>query len=196
MALIDLFDHVIFGITVMNVDFARPNVSDLVFHLYGRSVHPELFEIYTESAIRRKAFEARVRICNAGHVIEFRRGGNTITEVTTTRKQPLPKKKRFLENRLRGNRDDAFHFECGIRYQVSYQLERLDREVFLNFHEELLMDCSRAETAHCFPAGTRLAPGPISLVQTDVCADSLLIHAFHTFPESYAVVKTQSLFEI
>ena len=180
----------------MNVDFARPNVSDLVFHLYGRSVHPELFEIYTESAILLEAFEARIRICSAGHVVEFRRDADTITEVTATRKQPLPQKKRFLENRLRGSRDDSFRFECGIRYQVSYQVERLDPEVFLNFHEELLIDCDRAETAHCFPAGSRLAPGPISLVQTDVCSGSLLVHAFHTFPESCAVVKTQSLFEV
>jgi hypothetical protein len=33
-------------------------------------------------------------------------------------------------------------------------------------------------------------------VQTDVWTHSLLIHAFHTFPEDCAIVKTQSLFEL
>lgn len=180
----------------MTVSFARPNISDLVFHLYGRSVHPELLQIYEEMSFCRPKFQAVIRICEAGHTIGFRNGGNTITELTTTRQQLLPQKKRFLEHRLCGNRDESFHFDCGIRYQVSYQLERLDPEVFLNFHEELLIDCNRADIAHQFPAGNRLSPGPLSLIQTDLCAESLLIHAYHTFPESCAVVKSQSLFEI
>jgi hypothetical protein len=75
-------------------------------------------------------------------------------------------------------------------------VEVLDREVYLRFHEELLSDCDRAALALRFPAGNRLAPGPLSLIQTDSSADSLLVHAFHTFPENCAIVKTQTLFEI
>lgn len=180
----------------MNVGFARPDVSELVFYLYGRSVHPELFRIYTDAAVVQSAFQARIRICDAGHMVEFRTRDGIAVEITASQHQLLPQKKRFLEKRIRGSRDDAFRFESGIRYQVSYQLERLDPEVYLNFHEELSLDCDRAEIAHRFHSGSRLAPGPLSLIQTDVSPDSLLVHAFHTFPESCAIVKTQSLFEL
>lgn len=180
----------------MSVGFARPDVSDLVFRLFGRSVHPELLATFAASEFQRTAFSGNIRICEAGHVIEFRSGGQTITEITSVRSQPLPKRKRFVEKRLRGNRDEAVEFDCGVHYQVSYQLEQLDPEVFLNFHEELLIDCNRADVAHRFPSGNRLSPEPLSLIRTDVGAKSLLVHAFHTFPENCAVVKTQSLFEL
>jgi hypothetical protein len=179
----------------MSVSFARPDILNLEFHLYGRSVHPELFQVYAESEVWQQAYMAVIRICEAGHTVGFRFGETTITEVTATRQQALPMKKRFFERRLRGNKDESFQFEGGLQYHVSYQLEQLDPEVFLNFNEELLIDCARAEVSHRFPPGNRLDPQPLSLIRTDIAARSLLIHAFHTFPESSAVVKTQSLFE-
>lgn len=180
----------------MGVGFARTSVSNLVFHLYGRSVHPELFDNFAEKAIWRTDYNAVIRICDAGHTVGFRYDGRTVTEVAATRDQVLPQRKRLLEKRLRGHRDESFRFDNGLLYQASYQLEQLDPEVFLNFHEELLVDCERADVAHLFPAGNRLSPMPLSLIVADADAHSLLIHAYHTFPECYAVVKTQSLFEL
>jgi hypothetical protein len=180
----------------MAVSFARPNVANLVFHLYGRSVHPELFQVYAESQLWQNSYSAQLQICDAGHVVAFCYGDSTIFEVTATQEQLLPKKKRLLEKRLRGHRDDALRFENGLRYQVSYQLEQLDPDVFVSLHEELLADCNDAEVAHCFPASNRLAPGPVSLLRTEASSHSLLVHAFHTFPENCAVVKTQSLYEL
>ncbi len=180
----------------MNVGFARPDVSDLVFHLFDRTLHPELFEVYAAAEVVQDDYAATMQICNAGHLISFRAKGQTITEVTTTRQHPLPQRKRYLQKRLRGCRDETVQFESGTVYHVSYQLEQLDPEVFLNFHEELLIDCNRAKVSHQFPGGNRLAPHPLSFIQTDIWPHSLLIHTFHTFPENCAVVKTQSLFEL
>ena len=190
-----LFTHGI-GPRIMTVAFARPDVSDLMFRLYGRSIHPELFTTYAESKIEQNDYVASIRVCDAGHVISFCSRGQTISEITAARKHPLPQKKRYIEKKLRGSRDASITFDCGLQYHVSYQLEQLDPEVFLNFHEELLIDCNRAEVAHRFPGGNRLSPCPLSFIQTDVGPNSLLIHAYHTFPENCAVVKTQSLFEV
>ena len=41
----------------------------------------------------------------------------------------------------------------------------------------------------------RLAVAPLSHIAVEARARSLLIHAFHTFPDDCAIVKTQSLFE-
>jgi len=180
----------------MTVGFARPNSSRLMLHVYGRSVHPELFRIFAETEICQDPYSAGLRICDAGHLINFRYNGHTVTEVTVSRDQLLPQKKRCLEKSLRGCRDESMRFEGGLCYCVSYQLERLEATVFLNFHEELLSDCKQAAVAYRFPAENRLSPEPLSLLRTDVGAQSLLVHAFHTFPDSCTVLKTQSLFEL
>ncbi|MBT4868242.1 MAG: DUF2617 family protein [Planctomycetaceae bacterium] len=181
---------------VMNVDFARPSVSDLVFQAYGRTVHPELFQVHAELQVWQEEYKADIRICDAGHTVDFHRNGQCVTEVTATSTQPLPQRKRFLDRKLRGSRDESFRLENGLKYHVSYQLEQLDPEVYQEIHEELLVDTKTADVSHCFPAGNRLSPGPLSLIRVDVGARSLLIHAFHTFPDALAVVKTQSLFEL
>ena len=179
----------------MSVSSTRPSIADLVFHLYGRSVHPELFETFAETDVRQTRYNAVLRICDGGHAIVVRHEGKTLTEIVTGAHQPLPQRKRLLERRLHGCRNESHQFESGLRYQASYQLEQLEPEVFLNYHEELLSDCARASLFHRFAPGHRLSPGPISLIRAEIEPRSLLIHTFHTFPESCGVVKTQSLME-
>ena len=79
---------------------------------------------------------------------------------------------------------------------MSYHIERLNADLFLSFHNELLMDLERVELAHRFPSENRFSPEPVSLIRIDAQPDSLLLHSYHTFPESCAVVKSQSLFEL
>jgi hypothetical protein len=167
-----------------------------MLHVYGRSVHPELVHVFAETDVWQESYLARLRICDAGHTISFRYDGRTVTELTATRDQLLPQKKRFLEKSLRGCRDESVPFDGGLRYSVSYQMERLDPIVFLNMHEELLADCKRATIAYRFPAENRLSPEPLSLLRTEAGAHNLLVHAYHTFPESRTILKTQSLFEL
>ncbi len=180
----------------MNVRFARPDASSLVFHVYGRSVHPELFQTFAEKHYALDRYSATLRLCEAGHVICFRYGQETLTEVAANSDQSFPERKRLLDRKLRGCRDEGLRLDSGLKYQVSYQLERVDTEVFLNLHEEISVDCRRADLAFRFPPASRFAPEPISLIRTEVTPRSLLVHAFHTFPESSAIVKSQSLFEI
>lgn len=180
----------------MNVSFARPNVDQLVFHLYDRSVHPELFQVYAEEEMWQAAFGVTIRICEAGHTVTFRDRKNTITEVTAAREQLLPQRRRLIDKRLCGSRDESYCFRNGLHYHVSYQLEQVDPEIYRNLHEEFLIDCNRVDFSHRFPSGNRFSPEPLSIIRTDITPRSLLVHAYHTFPESCAIVKTQSLFEL
>ncbi len=70
----------------MSVDFARPDVANLVFHLFGRSVHPELFTVYAKAELRHQNYAAIIRICDAGHILSFRHKEQVLSEVTTTRR--------------------------------------------------------------------------------------------------------------
>jgi len=180
----------------MTVGFARPKVADLVFHLYDRSVHPELLHVFAETEVKRPLFHARIHICEAGHLISFRYLEKTITEVTTSKDQPLPRRKRYMERRLVGNRDEVIQFPNGLCYQMSFNLELVSPEIFLNLHQELLLDSRQADVFFQFPATNRFAPDALSLIRTEIGSRSLLLHTFHTFPENCAILRTQTLFEV
>ena len=180
----------------MSVRYARPDVSDLMLHVLRRSVHPELFTIHAERRIVQDDFSAMVRICDTGHWVSFQANGETITELTATREHLLPQRKRFLEKRLRGSREEFLQFDPGFSYQVCYQLEQLAPDVFLSVHEELILDCPKATVAHEFPPSSRFGPNALSVVRTEAWSRGLLVYAYHTFPQSCSIVKTQSLFEM
>ncbi|RPI89999.1 MAG: DUF2617 family protein [Planctomycetaceae bacterium] len=180
----------------MPVHLARPDVGTLVFRLFGRPVHPELVSVCARNSIRHAKWQGDLAICHAGHMITFHHRQGMLCEIATNNETPLPKGCQVISRRLRGCRNESVEHDAGILYHVSYQVEHLEPEVFLNLHEELMIDSARAYVAHQFPSSSRLAPCALSLIQTEVRSNSLLVHAFHTFPDNCAVVKTQSLFEI
>lgn len=180
----------------MRVEAARPDVDSLVFRLFCRSVHPELLEVHAQTQLRQDAYTADLLICGAGHLVCFRHNGRTLCEVATSMETPLPQHRQVISRRLRGHRNESVEHDGGILYHVSYQVEQLDPDVFLHCHEELLFDAAKSRVAHRFAATTRLSPPPLSILQIEERPHSLLVHAFHTFPDNRAIVKTQSLFEI
>jgi len=180
----------------MRVDAARPDVGTLVFRLFSRSVHPELFDVLAHTTVRQEHYSAALLICDAGHVVAFHHNGQTLCEVTTSVDRPLPHNRQILGRRLKGHRDESVEHDGGILYHVSFQVEQLDPDVFVHCQEELLADATRSRMAHHFAPTSRLAPAPLSFIQTEERPHSLLIHTFHTFPDNRAVVKTQSLFEV
>lgn len=183
-------------VALMHVHVARPKASELMFHVYERSVHPELFQVYKEQDIWCDRFWAQVQICDAGHTVSFRTSRHTVTEIVTSLDHPLPHHKQVLSSRLRGSRDGTLGFSDKLGYDCSYHLETLDPEVFQNLHQEMSRDCDCVELSHRFSAGNRLAHESLSIIRTVAEQNSLLIHAVHTFPECSAVVRTQSLFEL
>jgi len=181
---------------IMNVGFVRPSITELSLAIFERSLHPELFVIRRQKLIRQAGYTATIRICDAGHLVSFRsvRGGQ-LTEALAHRAQPFPERQQLLNRKVKGSRDETLQ-AGGMTCHISYQVEKLAPESFLNQHEELLLDCERATLGHSFETSNRLSPAPLSFLQTDVWPHSLLIHSFHTFPSECAVVKTQTLFEL
>jgi hypothetical protein len=49
---------------------------------------------------------------------------------------------------------------------------------------------------HRFDPSGRMDLGAISYVYVETRNRSLLVQAFHTFPDDYAIVKSQSVFEV
>jgi hypothetical protein len=179
----------------MNGYQLRPRVSDLVFHLYGRPLHPELFDILEVRKVQREDYELTVRITRTGHVLSWENRDVFLTEVAAAGDEPLPEKRRLLNHRLRGEHCAKLACAHGIHYQASFQVEVLPAEIFLHVHDEILADGSKRGILHNFQPHHRLALAPLGFVSVEARSGCLLISTFHTFPDEHAVVKTQSLIE-
>lgn len=174
----------------------RPKVAELLFQVYGRALHPELFETYETQVLERNGYRVQVDITSAGHVVTWRYEGLTLTEVAASAHHPLPQKRRLMSYRLRGERTDQLECRGGARYQVCFQLEPVAPEVFWTLQQELASDGRRCGMLHRFDSSGRMAMGAISFINLEARNYSLRVQAFHTFPDDCAVVRSQSLFEL
>jgi Protein of unknown function DUF2617 len=181
------------GIIVLSV---RPRIAELVFQLYGRTLHPELFEIHQTRQIERGGYTARIQITNAGHVITWHYGGITLTEVAASAQHPLPQRRRLMSHKLKGSCSDQLECRGGLSYQVQFSLEPVERETFWTYQKELTQAGEREGLLHCFEPSGRFGLGALSYINLQSRDRSLKVQAFHTFPDDYAIVKSQSIFAL
>ncbi|MDF1842602.1 MAG: DUF2617 family protein [Rubripirellula sp.] len=173
----------------------RPKVAELAFHLFSRSLHPELYTIHKSRRIERGNYEARVEITNCGHVITWTSGGMTLSEVASSAHQPLPKRRCLIAEPLKGSRTERAKCRDEIGYRTHFQLEPVDPEMFRMVQKQLEHGPT-AGLLHNFDASGRMALGALSYVNVETRHRSMLVQAIHTFPDDYAIVKVESLFSL
>src|SRR6516164_904527 len=173
------------GESVMSVHLVRPRVCDLVFQLYGRPLHPELFDILAVRKIEREDYTVSLRITRTGHVITWENRDVCLTEVAAAADQPLPQRRRLLSYRLRGEHSGTLTCAHGVTYQTSFQVETLPPEIFLHVHGEILEDGGKRGLLHHFQPNHRLALAPLGLVAGESRAGWLFLSTFHTFPNEH-----------
>jgi hypothetical protein len=174
----------------------RPKVAELTFQLYGRPLHPELFQVYKSRRVERGDYWARVEITSAGHVVTWHYQGFTLTEVAAAAHHPLPKRRRLLFHRLGEPHTEQVECRSGVVYQTSFQLEPADSAMFWMFQQHLACESERRGLLHTFDSSGRLAMGAMSYVNIETRTRSVLVQAFHTFPDDLAIIKSQSLFRV
>ena len=173
----------------------RPRVAELVFHLYDRPLHPELFDTLAVRTVRREDYALTVRITRTGHAISWESRDLHLTEVAAAADQPLPDRRSLMSYRLRGEHNGTLAGRYGVNYQMSFQVEALAPEIFLHVHDEILADGSKRGLLHNFQPNHRLSLAPLGFIAVEGRANCLFISTFHTFPDEYTVVKSQSLIE-
>lgn len=179
----------------MRVHDVRPAARELRYQLYGRALHPELFDVCATKVIEHSGYDVVMRICEAGHLVELRRKGETVTEVSVDEGREIPERGRCLSSALGSGRDLDAQPLPDVAFQASIQLETLDRDVFEQLSQEFHCDARSAALSHVFCSRNRLRPEAISLIFAECGSRSLGIHTFHTFPDEFAIIRTQSLFE-
>jgi hypothetical protein len=179
----------------MGVSFGRSRVSDLVFQVFSRSVHPDWFTVRTHRRLIQERWEADLRIIEGGHAINFRSGVVRMTEVLAGPETLLPEPGLLFHSQIRHERTATLRPSEAIEYQTCFEVERVDPEVFAHLTQEMVLDADRSRLLHCFAPTNRMAPAPMTHLRYESRGSGLIIHAFHTFPEEHAIVRTQSLFE-
>lgn len=175
--------------------FTRPRVEDLLFRLYDRPVHPEFFDTLALRQVEHEAYRLTVRITRTGHAFTWSDGRTHLSEVTATRQQELPAAGGRITHRFQGERGGRCELVRGLRYLMNLQVEVLPAELFVNFQQELLDDGRRKGFVYGLPNHHRLGVSPLSVVIAQALDHSLSVSTFHTYPDEFAVIKTQSLIE-
>jgi hypothetical protein len=178
----------------MSGSFVRPRVSELIFRLFDRPLHPELFASVASRVVRRDGYVVAARLTPTGHVLNWTDGRVHLVEVMATVDMELPGGQR-LGHRLVGGGAGRESFTGGVRYQVSSQMERLAPELFRHVHAELEIEGLRKGLVFHCKTGNRLELSPLGVVIATNVPGGLSVTTFHTFPAEFALIKTQSLIE-
>jgi len=173
----------------------RPKVAELAFHVFSRSLHPELYTIHKSRRVERGDYQAQIDITNCGHVITWNAEGKIICEVATSAHQPLPKRRCLLSKPLKGSRSERAQYRGGISYRTHFQLEPVAPDLFWMVQQQLGTGTTEG-LLHTFDASGRMALGALSYVNVETRSSSMLVQAIHTFPDDYAIVKVESLFSL
>jgi hypothetical protein len=175
---------------------SRPKVDELSFHVFARWLHPELFEVVATRQVERGGYLGRIQITTSGHLITWQYQNVVLTEVLCPFEQPLPQRGRLNLFPVRGGRSESITLGPSICYQFSFYVEPVRSEVLQAFQEELLAAAEYQGLICQFDQPSRGCLPALSYAHVVTRNHSMLVQAFHTFPEEWAIVKVESTFRI
>ena len=174
----------------------RPKITDLNFHLYAQSVHPELFDVCARRTTQRDRYELETAITTDGHAIRFQCGSLSLTEVGAGLHHPLPTKSLLLTQQIDSGNRHQLRIQDLVDYQCSVQIETVNPKLFVALQQQLNNRVECEGLVHRFGSNGRLAFGAMSYIHVQSFLEHVLIRSFHTFPESSSVVTSESRFSV
>ncbi len=175
---------------------ARPKITELNFHLFARNVHPELFHVCATRQLERENYSLQLNITTDGHCITFCHNGMVLTEVSASAHHPLPSKRILVSHPIDGKTEDSTTFRDLIDYQSHVQLECVPPTTFVAIKQQLSEKIECEGLVHRFESNGRLAFGAISYINVQAFRKHVKVRTFHTFPETYAVIKSDTCFSL
>ena len=173
----------------------RPKIADLNFYLFGRSIHPELFNACAQRHIERESYSLDLNITSDGHLIVFRHDGLTLAEVSAGNLHPLPEKRMLMNHAMKGTQTDHLLFRDRVEYDCEFQREKVAAKTVLAIQQQLPdVDCEGL--VHRFQSSGRMAFGAISYIDIQAYRKYVKIRSFHTFPDTCSIIKSSSTFRI
>jgi hypothetical protein len=168
----------------------------LVFQAYDRPLHPEFIESIQVRTFTRDGYELKLHLTPAGHATRWRWRQINLVELLADQTDPMPENRQLFAHRIGGERTERFQPCPRLSYQTCFQVEYLPAELFFRQHDELRYDGRHGGLLLELHPHDRLGLSPLSFVDLQARPGSLLINAYHTFPDDYAIVKTQTLIDL
>ena len=172
----------------------RPRPNQLRYRLYGRALHPEWLTLFAWRRVRYAGHTVSVGILAGGHVLQWHRDDTILTEVLSA-ETDLPAGGLLLDHAVVHGRRAKARRRDEVRFETESQVEFLAPDIFRQVHGELVHDGASSGLVFHFPNHGRVGLGPLGFLTVHTVPAGLVCCAFHTFPDQFAVVKTQSLID-
>jgi hypothetical protein len=181
----------------MAVEYTSRKAHRQAFALYGRSLHPELFDIFVEREVYRDNYAATFWIIGASHAVSFRAGRRILTEIVADRDTDLPVQFKIGAFRFGHNPQSRFRYDDGIAYDARFDYHTCaDEDEF----RRKLRDIKQAVIAngvyHVFDEDSSSRLPTVTALGFTPREKSLNVRTFHTFPEELTVIETHSRWEV
>ena len=174
----------------------RPKITDLNFHLFARSLHPELFQVCASRTFDRERYSLSINISTDGHIITFRHRDFTLSEVSASLHHPLPPSRVVISHPVESPRAEAIIHRDAIAYESEVEMENVSPQTFVTIAQQLDKRVECEGLVHRFDSNGRLAFGAISYINVQSFREHVKIRSFHTFPDTCAVMKSESQFKL
>ncbi|KKL16829.1 hypothetical protein LCGC14_2491660, partial [marine sediment metagenome] len=108
----------------------------------------------------------------------------------------LPTRGKLMSVPFRGERDQQFDHAEGIRYLVSFQVERMSARLYARVHADLAEHGADHGLFVPFPEWAGMDLTPFTYLDYEAKVGMLHVFAYHAFPDELTLIKTQSIFEL
>jgi len=174
----------------------RPKITDLNFHLFARSLHPELFQVCASRTYERERYSLSINISTDGHMLTFRHKDFILSEVSASLHHPLPASRVLVSHAVDSPRSESIVHHDVIAYQSQVEMESVAPHTFVTIAQQLDKRIECEGLVHRFGSNGRLAFGALSYINVQSYREHVTIRAFHTFPDTCAVMKSESQFKL
>ena len=170
-------------------------VEELVFSLFQRPLHPELFQIYAEQRLKTDRYEAIIWVTGCTHVVSVLTKDTCLSEVVSTPSQMLPQRGLVERFQFRGPKSHKCTLSQGISYMTDFQIERMSPNLYRQSHIDLERFARNRGLFVKFPELEIGGLQPFCYIDFESRRSELHVHTFSAYPDQVTMIKTQSLFD-
>lgn len=174
----------------------RPKITEHNFNLFARSIHPELFEVCEARTYVRQNYELDLRITTDGHLICFRHANLILAEVSASSNHPLPSNGNLIQQPVERSAENSTRYLEQILYHSTVHFEEVDPKLFVSIQQQLDSRIECEGLVHRFLANGRVTFGALSYINVQSFSEHVLVRSLHTFPDTCAILKSESRFTL
>ena len=190
-------ENSVFCVRALNMELPQINVAveELMFSLFQRPLHPELFQIYANRHLNTEKYESIIWVTGCTHVVSVFAGDICLTEVVSAPGQMLPSRGLLERFQFRGPRTHKCTLSRGVNYMTDFQVEKMSPNLYKQSHTDLERFARNRGVFVKFPELEVGKLQPFCYIDFEARRTELHIHTFAAYPDQVTMIKTQSLFD-